>query len=563
MDVFEVIMVLLFVIIIISSLIKKYIEEKKNKETDILNSIDKFCNNNYKKIWLVFLVIIFISVIYKFGEFPKWIHVDEAGMAYDAYCIANYGVDRYLNSYPVYLQNFGGGQSALACYITVFFIKIFGANMISYRLPALIIYLLGVIVSYFLVSKSKDKKTALLFTFLIITCPWNITSARWTLDCNLYAGMFMISIYFMSIAKKGYQYILSGIFLGITLYTYCLSWISLPIFLVVWSIYMLYMKKINIKQLVLIAIPLIILAIPLIYFLLLNYGIVSQTKIGIFTFPILMQFRSADIGLSNIIKTGWESIKVIFLYKDTIYMPYLFLFIIGYIQSLIETIINIKKKKYSITSVMFIAFTTLIIGLLCTEIPTPNKANVLYILILYFVAKAIFEICKNSRVLIVCIIILITIMFVNFEYKYYMNEKNDMDEYVYEDDSLTKIIGMLEKNEETKDLEKHIMAYKVEQYIYQILENKISPYEFNDISDIRIDGDYYQILQVGKYHYYNYFLNWDRIKNVKFENNDYIVIISEYCPEVIDYMETRGYEKEKFEDLYIVRNKNIQKSIEN
>ena len=122
MDVFEVIMVLLFVIIIISSLIKKYIEEKKNKETDILNSIDKFCNNNYKKIWLVFLVIIFISVIYKFGEFPKWIHVDEAGMAYDAYCIANYGVDRYLNSYPVYLQNFGGGQSALACYITVFFI---------------------------------------------------------------------------------------------------------------------------------------------------------------------------------------------------------------------------------------------------------------------------------------------------------------------------------------------------------------------------------------------------------------------------------------------------------
>lgn len=561
MDAFEVIMIPFFIIIIVSALIKKYIDEKKNKNTEIVNSLDNFCNKHYKKIWLVFLVIIFISVIYKFGEFPKWIHVDEAGMAYDAYCIANYGVDRYLNSYPLYLQNFGGGQSVLACYIAVFFIKIFGANMISYRLPALIIYLLGVVASYFLISKSKDKKTALLFTFLIITCPWNIASSRWTLDCNLYAGMFMISLYFMSTAKKNYQYILSGIFLGITLYTYCLSWISLPIFLLVWSIYMLYMKKINIKQLVLIAIPLIILAIPLIYFLLLNYGIVSQTKIGIFTLPILMEFRDAEISISNIIKIGWENIKTIFLYEDTIYVPYVLLFIIGYIKAHIETIINIKQKKYSITSVIFIAFTTLIIGLLCTKIPTPNKANVLYILILYFVAKAIFEICKNSKILFVCTLILITIMFVKFEYKYYTNDKIDMDMYFYKDDSLTKITRILEEKEETKDLEKYIMAFKAAPYIYPTLENQTSPLN-NILKGKKIHG-YYRITDVEEYHYYDYFLNSNEIKKVDFENNDYIVIVSEYCPEVVKYIENRGYHKEKFEDLYIFRNKNIQRSIEN
>ena len=41
------------------------------------------------------------------NEVPFGLHVDEAGMAYDAFSFANWGVDRYLNSYPVYLINYG------------------------------------------------------------------------------------------------------------------------------------------------------------------------------------------------------------------------------------------------------------------------------------------------------------------------------------------------------------------------------------------------------------------------------------------------------------------------
>lgn len=557
MDALEIIMIPFIIIIIVISQIKKYVDERKNKKIEILSSIDNFCDKNYKTILLIFLGIILISTIYKFGEFPESIHVDEAGMAYDAYCIANYGVDRYLNSYPVYLQNFGGGQSVLACYIAALFVKIIGANMIAYRLPALIIYILGIIASYFLVVKNKDKKTALLFTFLIITCPWNIVNARWTLDCNLYAGMFMISLFFMNNAKKNYQYILAGIFLGITLYTYCLSWITLPIFLIVWSIYILYLKKINIKQLILIGIPVLILAMPLIYFLLLNYGIVSQTKIGLVTIPKLIEFRVGEITISNIVKNGLESIQVIFLYKETIYLPYILLFIIGYVKSFIVTVKKIKEKQYTITTVMFIAFTTLLIGLLVTKIPTPNKANVLYILILYFVAIAIFEICKNSKVLFIAILVLITIMFAKFEYKYYTNKDINLNNYWYEDKSLTKITKVLEEDEKTKDLEKYIIVFKTDSYIYPTLQNKESPYKFSSTFNIE---NYMGVAQIEEYHYYNYFVNGSQIKDVDFENNNYIVIVSEYYQNVIEYIESKGYEKEKFEDLYILRNKKYKKS---
>lgn len=32
---------------------------------------------------------------------PRGLHVDEAGMAYDAFCLANYGTDRYMTYHPV------------------------------------------------------------------------------------------------------------------------------------------------------------------------------------------------------------------------------------------------------------------------------------------------------------------------------------------------------------------------------------------------------------------------------------------------------------------------------
>lgn len=61
---------------------------------------------------------------YVLDKIPMAWHPDEAGSAYDAWCIANYGVDRYRMSYPVLFTNFGGGgQSALYTYMASFLLK--------------------------------------------------------------------------------------------------------------------------------------------------------------------------------------------------------------------------------------------------------------------------------------------------------------------------------------------------------------------------------------------------------------------------------------------------------
>jgi len=562
MDIINLVVIIIFLAIIAISQIQKYIHEKKNIKNNFIEKLDHFCNKHYKKIWILFSIIIFFTVIFKFGELPTYIGVDEAGMAYDAYCIANYGVDRYLNSYPLYLTNFGGGQSVLFSYIAVLFIKILGPNIIAYRLPALLIYILGTIASYLFVSKYKDKKSALLVTFLIITCPWSIVSTRETLDCNLYAGMLMISLLLMNRAKRNYQYIVAGIIVGITLYTYCLSWITMPIFLAIWVIYMLYIKRINIKQIILLAIPIIILALPLIYFLLLNYGIVDKQQIGIFTFPILNEFRGNQIAISNIWKTGLESLQTIFFADKTIYGVYVPLFIIGYIIAFRRAIKAIRNREYTIESIMVIAFTTMLLGLLFTRIPTPNKANVLYIPILYFVSIAILEICKNSKLLFIISILAIFILFGKFEYDYYTKYVYIPNTYWYEDESLSEISKILKEDEVTNNLEKYVIVYKTSPYIYQLLADLVSPYDFSNSVETREYNGVIETTKVGRYNYINYFYNINELKNIDFKNNNNIVIVSGKFKDVIEYIKSQGYNKMEYKDLCILTNEKYNVEID-
>lgn len=560
MEIIDLISIILILILIGISQILKYIRENKNVSEQTDHSyIDDFCNKHYKFIFILFSVIIFITVIYKFGELPTYIGVDEAGMAYDAVNLANYGIDRYFNSYPVYLLNFGTGQSSLCAYLSVICIKIFGANIFSYRLPTLLVYIVGVLSSYLLVSKFKDKKTALLFTFFIITCPWDIMNAREALDCNLYAGMLMLDLYLMNRARKNYEYIIAGITIGITLYTYCLTWITIPIFLLVWIVYMLYMKKIKFSQVILLGIPIAIFALPLFYFLLVNYGIVENTQIGIVSFPKIERFGAGEIQISNIWEKGINSIQTVFTSKNTIYPAYVMLFIIGYIISIVDTLKNIKKKEFDITAVMNIAFTTILLGLLMAKIPTANKANALYIPILYFVTIAILEICQNFRVIIIGMLIIISILFINFEYNYYTEYAYNPNSIWFEDNDFGKLSKKLAENDKTKELDKYVMIYKTSPYIYQVLAEEISPYEFNKTIEKEVYGpEVTETTKVGKYHYYSYFYSKNDFLGNDYRDNNCIIIVDKILRDVVDKFVSEGYKQYEYNSLYIFSHQEIE-----
>ena len=52
---------------------------------------DIIIENKTKILFTAILIIAIFVRIYKVQEIPHGLNVDEAGMAYDAYCLANYG----------------------------------------------------------------------------------------------------------------------------------------------------------------------------------------------------------------------------------------------------------------------------------------------------------------------------------------------------------------------------------------------------------------------------------------------------------------------------------------
>lgn len=516
-------------------------DSTKKQETD--KTIDNFIDKHYKKILLVFLLLIFITRIYKFGEIPNFIGVDEAGAAYDAYCLSEYGVDRYLNSFPLYLINFGGGQSALYAYATIPFIKLIGANIIAYRLPELLFFLMGIVVCYILANKMKDKKIALLYTFLIIICPWNIEASRQGLDCNLLAPMFMLDVLLLVTANKNWHYIVAGLAIGMTLYTYCLAWILIPVFLLIYIIYMLWVKKINFKQIILLGIPIALLATPLIYLILLNKGYATRTNFGIFTIPKLFFFRQGEISIKNLLEYGGYSLKTIFTDSRGIYLVELPFLLIGIVVGIKEFIKSIKEKEFSFTGFMTVVFIILLICNLLVVVGTLNRANILYLPMLYLITIGISYLSKGSKWTIMSILGVLTVLFVTFEVSYYNENLEQRRTRRYEDIELYQITEKLENDENLKNIAKHfIITNKAEPYIFTMLATKPSPYDLEFLYEQTVKQ------------YGNYFFEYDKILIENITKEKSIVVVTKNRNDIVESLENLNFSKEETNLYCIMKN---------
>lgn len=516
-------------------------DNTKKQERD--KTIDDFINKHYKKILLVFLLLIFITRIYKFGEIPNFIGVDEAGAAYDAYCLSKYGVDRYLNSFPLYLINFGGGQSALYAYATIPFIKLIGANIIAYRLPELLFFLMGIVVCYILANKMKDKKIALLYTFLIIICPWNIEASRQGLDCNLLAPMFMLDVLLLVTANKNWHYIVAGLAIGVTLYTYCLAWILIPVFLLIYIIYTLWVKKINFKQVILLGIPIALLATPLIYLILLNKGYATRTNFGIFTIPKLFFFRQGEISIKNLLEYGGYSLKTIFTNPKGIYLIELPFLLVGIVVGIKEFIKSIKERDFSFTGFMTVVFIILLMCNLLVVIGTLNRANILYLPMIYLITIGISYLSKGSKWTIISILIVLIALFVTFEISYYTEEPEKRRTSRYEDIELYQITKKLEDDENVTNVAKYfVITNKAEPYIFTMLATKPSPYDLEFLYEQTVKQ------------YGNYFFEYDKILIENITKEKSIVVVTKNRNDIVESLEDLNFSKEETNLYCIMKN---------
>ncbi len=101
--------------------------------------------------WRLILRILWLA------QAPNTFSTDEASNGYDAYSLMLTMRDRYGDRLPLFLTAFNDSRESLFIFLIIPFIKLFGLNEFSVRLPAAIAGMLTVIAVYYLAKEAFKK----------------------------------------------------------------------------------------------------------------------------------------------------------------------------------------------------------------------------------------------------------------------------------------------------------------------------------------------------------------------------------------------------------------------
>ena len=469
----------------------------------MLNQIDK--QHRYRVIILL-LILVLTRVIY-LDSVPSGLHIDEAGMAYDAWSLANFGVDRYLNSFPVYFINFGGGQSVLYGYLASLFIRLFGYSVFVIRLPGVLLSFISALTGYAILKKTSVSNWLIeLFLFIFVVSPYFIMQSRFGLDCNLMMGMSSLVIFsvdFLMQSKKISHVVMAGLLSGLFLYSYALTYIVLPLFLILFFVYDYRTRKTSVKRILIYGLTLFLVSSPLILMVFVNQFDLGSKSIMFMTIPQLPKFRGSEISFANIPINIRLVIKSILFYDWLPYnsvKEYLTLYwiaipfvMIGTINGGVKLVRNLITPKYSTENVVWLfSLSVFSMGLLLGgDYANTNKLNGIFFAIIllliygirdtYYGIKSFGE--KTQRYFIISIVLVYTFLFVSFANFYYFEYPAKVDpqhlfSYTYEDE-----LKFLREN--ALEYRKVYIEENYHGYIYYVLSDKISPYDFK----IELNGE--------------------------------------------------------------------------
>ncbi|HVZ12374.1 MAG TPA: hypothetical protein VG965_05070 [Patescibacteria group bacterium] len=227
-----------------------------------------------KNKWVLFVLIFALAAffrLYKLDSVPPGLHIDELPFGYNAYSILTTGKDEFGVKMPMVLRAYDDFRPALLSYLIIPFIKLFGLNILSIRLPNVILSLISIYALYELtylfvllasektktkLLKEKAKYIALSTIFLFAISPWNIYLSRIAIDTNVSFSLFLFGLLFLFKflnSKLTKHLLFSLLFLFATFFSYNGIKLFLPEFLIA-TFFVFYkpltLKKINITLLI-------------------------------------------------------------------------------------------------------------------------------------------------------------------------------------------------------------------------------------------------------------------------------------------------------------------------
>ena len=215
----------------------------------------------------VFGIILVIGILTRFlylGQIPSSLNWDEVSHGYNAYSIMNTGRDQWGHTLPLFnFRAYGDYPTTLNLYLTIPFIKFFGLNAFSIRLPSTIISLLFIVLIYYFSQHILKSHTLGLFCmFLAAISPWTLFPGRAVFQSNFSQFLILSGIYFFILGPKNSKtYLLSALSFGLSMYSYHNARIIVP--LIIPTLVYFNFQKIKINNSLVVSLLLfLLLAVP-------------------------------------------------------------------------------------------------------------------------------------------------------------------------------------------------------------------------------------------------------------------------------------------------------------
>ena len=387
-----------------------------------------------------------------FGRIPGGFNQDGAMGAVDALALATYGTDRFGNWLPAHFQAWGYGQmSVLLSYLTVPFIKLWGLNSVTARLPMLLASIAGAWALYGLIRDIFGRRGGVLALLCVAIAPWHFMQSRWALDCNMFPHMFILGLFFLNkgLQKSRYLY-LSMVFFAFCMYAYGVSFYMVPVFLLASCIMLLLGRRVNWKQVLLAGIVYFGLSWPIYGTMLINFmgwDTVSLPFTTMAYFP--GSTRSSDIiffserPLTQLLYNARTLWRQVFLQKPdllwnaiddfgTLYQCSMPLVLAGAGITIYQVIKGEKGKRASYGLVLIYWGTALMTGIFINYVNV-NRINIIFYCHIAFACIAVYTIIKEWKRLAVGMAAVYGLLLILFLNRYFTDWADQIETRFFSD----------------------------------------------------------------------------------------------------------------------------------
>lgn len=198
---------------------------------------------------ILILVILFASFVrfYKLGEIPVSISWDEAAVGYNAWAVANYGMDEWGNRFPLVFKSFMDDKHPIHIYLTAIPVKILGLSEFSTRFSAALFGVFNVIIIFFLARKLfKSDFAGVIASFVLAISPYNVHFSRFSHEFNFAIFFFLLGFYlFLKSVEENYKLLPFSFFsFGISFITYHSPKVIIPLFFLL----LIFLYRENLKK---------------------------------------------------------------------------------------------------------------------------------------------------------------------------------------------------------------------------------------------------------------------------------------------------------------------------